>query len=158
MQSPRPPEGIYGRERFRWTRRTALQFWSRGIALLSLLATSAIALGAAFHGLLGTLTYTLLGLALVLALPALWITVARIAERRYFARPPKRFLAAVLGFDVSGVALVAAAVLLLQSETVPAASVFTAGGVLEGCGTLLLLLWFAAARLVAPTGHHMLSL
>ncbi len=126
--------------------------------MLSLLATSTIALGAAFQGISGTLPYTLFGLALVSALPVLWITLARFAERRYLTRPPKRFLAAALGFDVGGIALVAAAVVFLQSQASEAASVFAAGGVLEGCGTLLLLLWFVAARIAAPTGDHMHSL
>ncbi len=143
---------------FPWTRRVALEFWSRTIAMLSLLATSTIALGAAFQGLSGALEYTLIGLALVSALPVLWITLARFAEKRYLSRPPKQFLAAALGFDVSGIALVAAAVVLLQSQTSYAASLFTAGGFLEGCGTLLLVLWFVAARVVAPTGDHMHSL
>ena len=126
--------------------------------MLSLLATSAIALGAAFQGIGEGLEYTLFGLALVSALPVLWITLARIAERRYLTRPTKGFLAAALGFDVGGIALVAGAVLLLQSETSEAAPLLTAGGLLEGLGTLLILLWFVAARIVAPTGDHMHSL
>ena len=100
--------------------------------MLSLLATSAIALGAAFQGIGEGLEYTLFGLALVSALPVLWITLARIAERRYLTRPTKGFLAAALGFDVGGIALVAGAVLLLQSETSEAAPLLTAGGLLEG--------------------------
>jgi membrane protease YdiL (CAAX protease family) len=152
------PIAVSSNGRFPWTRRAALEFWSRAIAILSLLATGAIALGAAFRGLSGTLPYTLVGLGLVLALPMLWITLARIAERRYLTRPSKGFLAAALGLDVGGTALVAAAVVLLQPEASQAASVFTAGGVLEGCGTVLLVLWFVAACVIAPTGDHMHSL
>lgn len=158
MQPPRMPKTVSASGRIPWTRRAALEYWSRCIGMLSLLATSTIALGAAFQGITGTLSYTLLGLALVSALPILWITLARFAERRYLARPSKRFLAAALGFDVGGIALVAAAVVLLQSQASEAAPVFTAGGVLEGCGTLLLLLWFVGARVVAPTGDHMHAL
>jgi hypothetical protein len=152
------PKPVSTSGRLPLTRRTALNSWTRCIGMLSLLATSAIALGAAFQGLTKAWEATLIGLALVLVLPLLWITLARVAERRYLTRPPKRFLAAALGFDVGGIALVAWAVVLLQSETSQAASLFTAGKVLEGCGTLLLLLWFAAARIVAPTGDHMHAL
>jgi hypothetical protein len=152
------PKRVSGSGRLPLTRRTALEFWSRSIAMLSLLATSTIAFGAAFQGISGALPYTILGLVLVSALPLLWIGLARLAERRYLTRPPKGFLAAALGFDVGGITLVAAAVVLLQSETSEAASIFTAGGVLEGCGTLLLVFWFLAARIVAPTGDHMHSL
>ena len=152
------PTSVSSSGRFAFTRRTALAFWTRCIAMLSLLATSAIALGAAFQGISGGLEYTFLGLGLVAALPVLWITLARFAEKRYLTRPPKGFLAAALGFDVGGIALVAGAVILLQSETSEAASLLRAGSVLEGCGTILLLLWFVAARVVAPTADHMHSL
>ena len=158
MQPSRMPTSVSVRGRFPVSRRTALAFWTRCIATLSLLATSTIALGAAFQGIGGGLEYTLLGLGLVSALPVLWITLARFAERRYLTRPTKGFLAAALGLDVGGVALVAGAVVLLQSETSEAATLLTAGGLLEGCGTLLLLSWFLAARVVAPTGDHMHSL
>jgi hypothetical protein len=142
------------------SRREALEFWSRAVGYLSLAATGAIALGAAFQDISGgmDLEYTLLGLGLVTALPVLWIALARFAERRYLTRPPARYIAAALGFDVSGIALVAGAVVLLQAETSAAAPVFAAGGVLEGCGTLLLLLWFLATRLVAPSSDHMHAL
>jgi hypothetical protein len=152
------PNRVADSGHFPLTRRAALASWSRCIATLSLLATGAIALGAAFQGISGSLEYTLLGLVLVSALPLLWIALARVAERRYLTRPSKGFLAAALGFDVGGIALVAWAVVLLQSETSEAAPMFTAGGVLEGCGTLLLLFWFVVARVVAPTGDHMHSL
>lgn len=158
MQPLRTPKAIFAAGRLPLTRRVALEYWNRCIGMLALLATSTIALGAAFQGISGTLPYTLLGLALVSALPVLWITLARFAERRYLTRPPKKFLAAALGFDVGGIALVAWAVVLLQSETSEAAGLFKAGGVLEGCGTLLLLLWFVAARVVAPTRDHMHAL
>lgn len=144
--------------RFPLTRRTALAFWTRCIAMLSLLATSTIALGAAFQGIGEGLQYTLLGLGFVSALPVLWITLARVAEKRYLARPTKGLLATALGFDVGGIALVAGAVVLLQSEASEAAPFLAAGGLLEGCGTLLLLLWFVGARIVAPTGDHMHAL
>jgi hypothetical protein len=152
------PKSVSGSGRLPLTRRAALEFWSRCIAMLSLLATSTIALGAAFQGISGTLPHTLVGLALVSALPALWITLARFAERRLFSRPPKRFLSASLGLDVGGIALVTAAVVLLQAKTSHAASLFAAGELLEGCGTLLLLLWFLAARIAAPTSDHMHAL
>jgi hypothetical protein len=158
MQPPRNPRADTPSGRFPRTRHAALEFWSRCIASLSLLATAAIALGAAFQGIGGPWRYTLVGLGLVVALPFLSIAFARLAERRYFARPPKKFLAAALGLDVGGIALVAAAVVLLQSQTSDAAPMFTAGGVLEGCGTLLLFLWFVAAMAVAPTSDHMHSL
>ncbi len=144
--------------RLPWTRRIALDYWSRSIGALSLLATGAIALGAAFQGIEGAPDYTILGLGLVLALPVLWIAIARLAEKRYLSRPPKRFLATALGLDAGGIVLVAASVLLLQSQTSEAAAIFTAGGVLEGCGTLLLLIWFAAVRLASPTNDHMHAL
>jgi hypothetical protein len=152
------PKAVSSGGRLPWTRRAALEYWSRCIGMLSLLATSTIALGAAFQGISGTLPYTLFGLALVSALPVFWITLARFAERRYLTRPPKRFLAAALGFDVGGIGLVAAAVVFLQSQASEAASVFAAGSVLEGCGTLLLVLWFVGACVAAPTGDHMHSL
>src|SRR5512140_270938 len=158
MRPPSMPTPVTAAGHLPWTRRVALDFWSRSIAMLSLVATSTIALGAAFQGISGALEYTLIGLGLVSALPVLWITLARFAERQYLTRPPKRFLAAALGFDVGGIALVAAAVVLLQSQTSYAASMFTAGGLLEGCGTLLLLVWFGAARVLSPTGDHMHSL
>jgi hypothetical protein len=158
MQPSRMPTAVSASGRFPVSRRAALAFWTRCIAMLSLLATSAIALGAAFQGIGEGLEYTLLGLGLVSALPVLWITLARFAERRYLTRPTKGFLATALGFDVGGIALVAAAVVLLQSEASEAAPLFTAGGLLEGCGTLLLLSWFVAARVVAPTADHMHSL
>jgi hypothetical protein len=154
------PKAVSASGRFPWTRRAALEYWSRCVGTLSLTATGAIALGAAFQGISGgmDLRYTLLGLGLVLALPVLWITLARVAERRYLTRPPKGFLAAALGLDVSGIALVAGAVILLQAESSEAAPIFAAGGVLEGCGTLMILLWFVGACVVAPTGDHMHSL
>jgi hypothetical protein len=126
--------------------------------MLSLLATTAIALAAAFQGITLVWQYTILGLGFVAALPCLSIALARVAERRYLTRPSKPFLAAALGLDVGGITLVAAAVILLQSETSYAAPMFAAGGVLEGCGTLLLLLWFVAARVVASTNQHMRAL
>jgi uncharacterized membrane protein len=144
--------------RFPGTRHAALEFWSRCIAFLSLVATGVIALGAAFQGISRAWRYTFLGLALVIALPSLSIALARLAERRYLSRPSKRFLAAALGLDVGGIALVAAGVVLLQSETSSAAPLFTAGGVLAGCGTMLLVMWFVAAMAVAPTSDHMHSL
>ena len=158
MQPPQTPKPITSSGRFPRTRHAALEFWSRCIASLSLVATAAIALGAAFQGIGGPWGYTLLGLTLVVALPFLSIALARLAERRYLVRPPKKFLAAALGLDVGGVALVAAAVILLQSQTSNAAPMFTAGGVLEGCGTMLLVMWFVAAAAVAPTSDHMHSL
>lgn len=141
-----------------WTRRTALEAWSRSIGTLSLVATSAIALGAAFQGISEAWEATLLGLALVAALPALWIGLTRLAERRYLSRPPKGFLAAALGFDFGGIALVAVAVVLLQSETSYAGTMLTAGSVLEGFGTLLLFAWFLGVVAVEPNGDHMHSL
>jgi hypothetical protein len=158
MQPPQMPKAASTSGRFPWSRHAALEFWSRCIASLSLLATAAIALGAAFQGIGGPWRYTLLGLALVVALPFLSIALARIAERRYLARPSKKFLAAALGLAVSGITLVAAAVVLLQAQTSDAAPMFAAGGVLEGCGTLLLLLWLVASMAVAPTSDHMHSL
>lgn len=158
MQPPRMPMAASASGRTFRTRRAALEFWSRTIAILSLLATSAIALGAAFQGSSGNFPYTLLGLALVSVLPVLWIALARFAEKRLFSRPPKRFLSASLGLDAGGIILVAAAVLLLQAKTSQAASIFAAGEVLEGCGTLLLLLWFLVARIAAPTDDHMHAL
>lgn len=157
MQPPRPktdtPSGRSPR-----TRHATLEFWSRCVASLSMLATAAIALGAAFQGIGGTWRYTLLGLGFVVALPFLSIALARLAERRYLARPPRKFIAAALGLDLGGIALVAAAVVLLQSQTSDAAPWFTAGGVLEGAGTLLVVLWFVAAMAVAPTSDHMHSI
>ena len=158
MQPPRMPTAASTSGRFPQSRHAALEFWSRCVASLSLLATAAIALGAAFQGIGGPWRYTLLGLALVVGLPFLSIALARLAERRYLVRPPKKFLAAALGLDVGGIALVAAAAVLLQSETSHAAPMFAAGSVLEGCGTLLVLLWFVAAMAVAPTSDHMHSL
>ncbi len=158
MQPPQMPAAVSADGRFPRTRHAALEFWIRCVASLSLLATGAIALGAAFQGVSGAWRYTLFGLALVVALPSLSIALARIAESRYLSRPPKRFLAAALGLDVGGIALVAAAVVLLQSETSHAAPMFAAGSVLEGCGTLLVLLWFVAVMAVAPTSDHMHSL
>jgi nucleoside recognition membrane protein YjiH len=149
------PRAVSTSGRLPVTRRAALEFWSRCIATLSLVATSTIALGAAFLGISGTLPDTLVGLALVSALPFLWITLARFAEKRLFSRPTKRFLSASLGLDASGIVLVSAAVVLLQANTSHAASIFAVGEVLEGCGTLLLLLWFLAARIAAPTSDHM---
>ncbi len=99
-----------------------------------------------------------LGLGLVLALPVLWIAIARLAEKRYLSRPPKRFLATALGFDAGGIVLVVASVLLIQSQSLDAASIFAAGGVLEGCGTLLLLVWFLLVWVAAPTADHMHAL
>jgi hypothetical protein len=158
MQPPDAPKTATSKGRLPWTRRVALEFWSRCIGILSLLATGAIALGAAFQGIAVAWQYTVLGLALVAAVPCLSIVLARVAERRYLTRPPKSFLAAALGFDVGGITLVAAAVVLLQSETSNAASMFAAGGVLEGCGTLLVLFWFVAVRIVASTDEHMHAL
>jgi nucleoside recognition membrane protein YjiH len=149
------PRAVSTSGRLPLTRRAALEFWSRCIATLSLVATSTIALGAAFLGISSTLSDTLVGLALVSALPFLWITLARFAEKRLFSRPTKRFLSASLGLDASGIVLVSAAVVLLQANTSHAASIFAVGEVLEGCGTLLLLLWFLAARIAAPTSDHM---
>ena len=155
MQPPRMARAVSTSGRLPLTRRAALESWSRCIATLSLVATSTIALGAAFLGISGALPDTLVGLALVSALPVLWITLARFAEKRLFSRPTKRFLSASLGLDASGIVLVSAAVVLLQAKTSQAASIFAVGEVLEGCGTLLLLLWFLAARIAAPTGDHM---
>jgi hypothetical protein len=158
MQPPRMPRADTPSGRFPRSRHAALEFWSRSVAFLSILATAAIALGAAFQGIRGPWHYTLLGLGLVVTLPFLSIALARLGERRYLVRPSRKFLAAALGLDVGGIALVAAAVVLLQSQTSDAAPMFTASGVLEGCGTLLLLLWFVAAMAVAPTSDHMHSL
>lgn len=158
MRPWRMPTTVSTNGRLPWTRRNALDFWSRSIGALSLVATGAIALGAAFQGTEGAPDYTIFGLGLVLALPVLWIAIARLAEKRYLSRPPKRFLATALGLDAGGIVLVAASVLLIQSQALDAASIFTAGGLLEGCGTLLLLVWFVAVRLVAPTDDHMHAL
>lgn len=158
MGSPRMPTNVPLAGRLRWTRRAALEVWSRSIGTFSLVATGAIALGVAFQDDSPPWETTLLGLALVLALPALWIALARLAERKYLSRPPKRFLAAAFGLDFGGIALVAAAVVLLQSRTSFAATMLTAGGVLEGAGTLILLAWFVAVLAVEPNGDHMHSL
>ena len=158
MSPTRMPTAVSASGRPPWTRRTALEAWSRAIGLLSLVATGVIALGAAFQGLEGSWEHTLLGLALVSALPVLWIALTRIAERRYLSRPPKRFLAAALGLDFGGIALVVLAVVLLQSQTSDAEPMLRAGGVLEGCGTLLLAAWFVAVLAVEPGGDHMRSL
>ncbi|MGA7989985.1 MAG: hypothetical protein WCC53_01005 [Thermoanaerobaculia bacterium] len=140
------------------TRRAALKAWGRSIATLSLVGTSAIALGAAFEGISDAWEVTLLGLALVLALPALWIGLTRLAEKRFLRRPPRGFLAAALGLDLGGVTLVATAVVLLQSETSNAGPILTAGGVLQGFGTILLLVWFFAVVAARPDGDHMPTL
>jgi hypothetical protein len=152
------PTAVTGSRRLPWTRRRALEAWSRSIGTLSMVATGAIALGAAFQGIPDAWEVTLLGLALVSALPLLWIGLTRLAEKRYLSRPPKRFLATALGFDFGGIALVATAVVLVQSETSDVRTMLTAGGVLEGCGTLLLLAWFLAVLAVEPGGDHMHSL
>jgi hypothetical protein len=144
--------------RFPWTRRAALKAWNRAIETLSLVATSAIFLAAAFQGISDTWEIILLGLAFVLALPALWVGLTRLAERRFLRRPPKPFLAAALGFDAGGIVLVAAAFVLLQSETSYAGTMLTAGGVLEGCGTLLMLGWFLAVLAVKSNGDHIPTL
>jgi hypothetical protein len=149
------PSPVAAGGRLPWTRRVALEYWSRSISMLSLLATSVIAFAAAFRGSFVDWDSTLLGLGLVAALPGLWIAVARIAERRYMSRPPKRFLAAALGLDFGGIALVAAAVVLLQSHGADAGSLMRAGGVLEGCGTVLLGAWFVAVIAARPSGDHM---
>ncbi len=143
-----------------WTRRTALALWSRCVGALSLVATGAIALGVASQGIESEddVQDMLLGLGLVLALPTLWIALTRFAEKRYLARPPKRFLAAALGLAVGGIALVAAAVALPLTEPSQVASIFRAGGALEALGTVLLLLWYAVIRVVAPTSDHMHAL
>ena len=138
-----------------WTRRVALEYWSRSVSTLSLFATSVVALTAAFHGSPLPWDTALAGLALVGALPAVWVALARLAERRYLSRPPKGFLAAALGLDCGGVLLVAVAVTLLQSHAVDAGALLRAGGVLEGCGTALLVAWFVAVIAVEPCGDHM---
>lgn len=158
MWPPRMRPAVPANGRLRWTRRTALGLWSRSIGLLSLLATGAIALGAAFQGIADAGKETLLGLALVAALPALWIGLTKLAEKRFLSRPPKGFLAAALGIDFGGIALVAAAVVLLQSQAVNAGALMTAGGFLEGCGTVLLLGWFVGVVVAKPVGDHMHSL
>jgi Kef-type K+ transport system membrane component KefB len=152
------PTAVTANGRHPWTRRTALRAWSRSIETLSLVGASAIALGAALQGISDGWEVTLLGFALVLALPALWIGLTRLAEKRFLRRPPKHFLAAALGVDVGGVALVATAVVLLQSETSYAATILTAGGVLQACATLLLLAWFLAVLAVRPASDHMSTL
>jgi hypothetical protein len=145
---------VTAKGRSAWTRRVALDAWNRSIGTLSLVATGAIALGAAFRGFSDTWDEALIGVGLVAVLPALWVGLTRLAERRYFSRPPKRFLATVLGFDLGGIAFVAAAVLMLQSD-VETAPLLTAGGLLEGCGTLLVLAWFTGVLAVAPGREHM---
>jgi hypothetical protein len=152
------PSPVTANGRLPWTRRVALDYWSRSVAMLSLLATSVITLAAAFRGAPPDWDSTLLGLVLVAALPGLWIALARLAERRYLSRPPKPFLAAALGFAFGGVALVAAAVVLLQSQAADADSLMAAGGALEACGTVLLGAWFVAVLAVRPSGDHMHSL
>ncbi|HEY3350751.1 MAG TPA: hypothetical protein VGM13_13325 [Thermoanaerobaculia bacterium] len=141
--------------RFPWTRRTALEYWSRSVSTFSLFATSVVALTSAFHGAPLPLDTALAGLALVGLLPVVWVALARLAERRYLSRPPKGFLAAALGFGCGGVLLVAVAVALLQSRAVDAGTLLRAGGVLEGCWTALLVAWFVAVLAVEPCGDHM---
>lgn len=141
-----------------WTRHAALEAWSRTIGLLSLVATGVISLGAAFQGLSAAWQYSLLGLGLVTVVPLLWIRLARFAERRYMSRPPKGFLAAALGLDFGGIALVALAVVLLQARTADAAWLLTAGELLEGCGTVVLGAWFVTVLAVEPCGDHMNTL
>ena len=158
MRSPYMPTTVAPNGHLPWTRRAALEYWSRSVATLSLLATSVITLGAAFQGASLAWETTLVGLGLVAALPSLWIGLARLAERRYLSRPPKGFLAAALGLDFGGIALVAAAVVLLQSHAADANTLMRAGGVLEGCGTALLVAWFVAVLAVEPCGDHMHAL
>jgi hypothetical protein len=152
------PTAVTAVERPPWTRRAALKAWNRSIETLSLVATGAIAVSAAFRGISNSWEVTLLGLALVSALPAFWIGLARLAERRFLSRPPKTFLAAAFGFDVGGMLLVALAVVLLPFETSDAGTVLKAGGVLEGCGTLLLLAWFLMVLALAPKSEELHSL
>ena len=152
------PNAVSASGRFPWSRRTALEYWSRSISTFSLFATSVVALTAALHGAPLPLDTALTGLALVGVLPALWVALARLAERRYLSRPPKGFLAAALGFDCGGVLLVAVAVALLLSHAVDAGTLLGAGGVLVGCGTALLVAWFVAVVAVEPCGDHMHSL
>ncbi|HQQ77955.1 MAG TPA: hypothetical protein PLB01_11420 [Thermoanaerobaculia bacterium] len=140
------------------TRRAALEFWSRSVSTFSLFATSVVALTTAFHGAPFPLDTALEGLALVGVLPAVWVALARLAERRYLSRPPKAFLAASLGLDCGGLLLVAAAIALLQSHALDAGTLLRAGGVLEGCGTVLLVAWFVAVLAVEPSGDHMRGL
>jgi hypothetical protein len=153
------PADVSASGRIPWTRRVALEAWSRMIGTLSLLATSAIALGATVQGVSGSGAWaqTLRGIAFAAALPGLWILLTRIAEKRYLIRPSKGFLAAAFGFDVGGVALVVLAVLLLQAETADAAPLLKVGELLVSCGTLLVVAWFLSV-LVEPAGDHMHTL
>ncbi len=158
MDARHTREPVVTSGRLPWTRRVALEYWNRCVTILSLVATSAIALAAAFRGDEVPWDVALLGTGFVLALPGLWIGLTRVAERKYLTRPPKRFLAAALGLDFGGIALVAAGIALLQAPPADAAPLLTAGGAVEGVVTALFLAWFLAVRAVEPCGDHMQGL
>jgi uncharacterized membrane protein len=149
-----PDRPVTGSTRLPRTRNEALRFWMLAVASTALLETTVVALGAAFPAASSThhetAEPTLRVLALAALLPALFLTLARFAEKKYQRRPPKALQAWQFGIYLAGTVLVSAGFLRHQANLDPSAPLLFAGEVLLGVATVLFTGWLASVILCTP--------
>jgi hypothetical protein len=145
---------VTGSTRLPRTRNEALRSWMLAIASTALLETTVVALGVAFpadssthHGVLEP-TFRILALAALL--PALLLSLAHFAEKRYQRRPSKAFQACQFGVYFAGTVLVSAGFLRHQANLDPSAPLLFAGELLLGAATILFVAWLASVLLCTP--------
>jgi hypothetical protein len=125
------------------------------VATTALLETAVVALGAAFPATSASRPeasqQTLRVLALAALLPILFLSLARLAEKKYQRRPNKTFQVAQFGLYLGGTVLVTAGFLRHRANLDPSLPLLFAGEILLGAAALLLSAWIASVLLCTPT-------
>lgn len=149
------PKAPPGKARLPWSRSKAFRFWMVAVATTALLETAVVALGAAFPPASApspeSAQPTLRVLALASLLPLLFLSLARLAEKKYQRRPTKAFQVSQFGLYLVGTALVSAGFLRHKANLDPSLPLLFAGEVLLGAAALLLAAWIASVVLCTPT-------
>ena len=94
---------------------------------------------------------TLRVLAIAALLPLLFLSLARLAEKKYQRRPPKALQISQFGLYLVGTALVSAGFLRHRANLDPSLPLLFAGEILLGAAALLLAAWIASVLLCTPT-------